>query len=130
MFFFKWWWKTSSNQQEKDVVLSQVARLVGRRWDILEKLYNRNYTATDLNKDMGKESLSWVSSQLKGLREAKLVDYEKGADKRSKLYSLTNRGRRICSTYFQELQPISKRVIDDEKEIDIWLRARARIPFS
>ena len=95
---------------------------MGRRWDILEKLYNRNYTATDLNKDMGKESLSWVSSQLKGLREAKLVDYEKGADKRSKLYSLTNRGRRICSTYFQELQPISKRVIDDEKEVDIWIK--------
>ncbi len=110
------------NQQEKNFVLSQVAKLVGRRWDILEKLYNRNYTATELKKDMGKKTLSWVSSQLKELRKAKLVDFEKGTDKRSKRYSLTNRGKRICAIYFQESQPISKRVIDDETEVDIWLK--------
>ncbi len=95
---------------------------MGRRWDILAMLYKRSYTATELDKEMDKMSLSWVSSQLKELRKAGLVDFEKGADKRSKLWSLTESGSRICSTYFQELQPALKRVIEDENEVDIWLK--------
>lgn len=98
--------------------------MVGSRWDVLERLYEDNYTATNLAKELGR-TLSWVSTQLNELRKAELVDFEKGADKRSKLYSLTNRSRRICTTYFQELPSAPKRVIEDEKEVDIWLKQLA-----
>lgn len=105
---------------EKETVLMQRVRLVGRRWDILERLYKHNYTVTELAKELGK-TLSWVSSQLKELKKAELVDIEKEADKRVKIYSLTDRGRKIYSTFVKALQPAPKGVVEDSVEVDILL---------
>ena len=109
------------SNEERNPVLKQRARLVGSRWDILERLYKQSYTATNLAKELDK-TLSWVSSQLNELRKAELVDFEKVADKRVKVYSLTDGGRKIYSTFVKALQPAPKGVVEDSVEVDIMLK--------
>lgn len=100
--------------------LSPIVRLLGKRWDILERLYEHSYSASELSKELDK-TLSWTSSQLNELRKAELVDFEKRADKRFKQYSLTHKGRRIYSAFVEALRPAPKGVVKDSVEVDILL---------
>lgn len=85
----------------RKLVVSQVAELLGKRWQILEELYNGELSSKELANRL-KKPLPWISNQLKELRdeEAGLVSFKK-ENRRIKVYSLTEKGRSLCSAVME-----------------------------
>ena len=53
------------------------AELIGRNWNILDKLYEKRRFVHELAEELDKTDAA-VSASLKDLREGRLVDFEKG----------------------------------------------------
>lgn len=79
-------------------------RLIGARWILLEELYREELSPKEIAHKIGKR-LPWVSTQLKSLKDNGLATSRRSEDGRSKLYSLTEKGRRIYSAIMEALSP-------------------------
>jgi len=74
--------------------MNETLVLIGRRWEILEKLSEREHYVTELAEELGKK-LPEASVQLRELLEEGLVELGQRDGDRRKFYSLSTRGERI-----------------------------------
>ena len=91
---------------------SERAKLVGRSWDILEKLYDRKYYVHELAEAL-ERSDAGVSPYLNALREEGLIDFEEGAGRR-RYYRLKDGCREIVDA-IRGAQEQAETPIDEEE---------------
>lgn len=107
------------------VELAETVELMGRRWNILEKLHQRKYYVTELAEELGKTTPG-VSTDLKDLIKRGLVEFEQREGDRRKYCSLTARGKEIFSAILMATQPREKpkpeeKELASTEEIDFYL---------
>ncbi len=71
---------------------NKLIKIVGQRWSLIEKLYEKDYYVTELATALEKRPPE-VSKQLHELEEAKLAGFTQKNGERRKTYSLTALGR-------------------------------------
>lgn len=89
------------------------ADLVGKCWDILEKLYHRSYYVHELAEELGKSDAG-VSTYLSDLREEGLIDFDEG-ERRRRYYRLADRGRKIIEVIKGTEKPQEKPSLNEEE---------------
>lgn len=91
---------------------SERAKLIGRSWDILEKLYDREYYVHELAEALGRSDAG-VSPYLNALREKGLIDFEEGAGRR-RYYRLKVGCREIVEAIMGAQEPQMSSINEEE----------------
>ena len=109
---------------------SKIIELGGRRWDVISELSKTDLTPKEIGEKLGKP-LSRISTQIKELLVAGLIQCRTENDKRVKIYFLTERGRKFYSANVEalELNETKKQTIPHETvELAIKILKNRNLP--
>lgn len=91
---------------------SKRAKLIGRSWDILEKLYDRKYFVHELAEALDRSDAG-VSPYLSALKEEGLIDFEEGEGRR-RYYRLKGGCREIVEAIMGAQEPQMTSINEEE----------------
>lgn len=92
--------------------LAKTIELIGKRWEILDKLSERKYYVSELAKELGK-SPPEISKNLKELRKGGLVGCEQGEGERLKYCYVSDYAKRIFTAIIQVTQSKPKEKFEE-----------------
>jgi len=105
---------------------NKLIKIVGPRWSLLEKLYERDYYVTELATTLGKKT-SEVSKQLHELEEARLAGSTQEHGERRKTYTLTALGRKAVelAQNLERAEPTPTKLTEPDRKY--WENLRMKL---
>jgi len=94
------------------VKLAESLELIGKRWNILEKLSEKKYYVSELAEELGKKTPE-ISKNLKELEKNELVECEQKEGDRRKYYHISDYTKNILTAVTQASQSKSKEKLEE-----------------